>query len=181
MTEQVEQWICIILCIRVEYSLWKLFGWFRRLQLWATGDWQLHHDNALDHASHLVQNFFAKLAVTRVTHPPYNPDLAPCNFWLFPKLKSPLKGKRFQNIDEIQKIRWGIWWRLGELCEVPSAYFEGDWGIIALCTMFLASCIFNKCLCFSYYMTGYLLVYTFCFTWFNNSLKSWILRWDGLI
>ena len=37
------------------------------------------------------------------------------------------------------------------------AYFEGDWGVIVLCTMFLVSCIFfNKCLCFSYYMDGYL-------------------------
>ena len=40
----------------------------------------------------------------------------------------------------------------------PSAYFEGNWGVIVLCTMFLASCIFfNKSLYFSYYMAGYLL------------------------
>ena len=38
------------------------------------------------------------------------------------------------------------------------AYFEGDWGIIVLCTAFLVSCIFfNKCLSFSYYMAGYCL------------------------
>ena len=30
-----------------------------------------------------------------------SPDLAPCDFWHFPKLKSPLKGKRFQIIDKI--------------------------------------------------------------------------------
>ena len=35
---------------------WKLFGSFRRPQLWAAGDWQLHH-NVLDHESHLVQFF----------------------------------------------------------------------------------------------------------------------------
>ena len=29
------------------------------------------------------------------------PDLVLCDFWLFPKLKSPLKGKRFQIVDEI--------------------------------------------------------------------------------
>ena len=34
---------------------------------------------------------------------PCIPDLVPFNFWLFPKLKSPLKGKRFQTIDEIQE------------------------------------------------------------------------------
>ena len=35
------------------------------------------------------------------------------------------------------------------------AYFEGDWGIIILCAMFLVSGTFNKCLCFSYYMAEY--------------------------
>ena len=40
---------------------WKLFGWFRRPQLWATGDWQLHQDNAPTHASHLRQ-FFGKIS-----------------------------------------------------------------------------------------------------------------------
>ena len=36
------------------------------------------------------------------------------------------------------------------------AYFDGDWGIIVLCTVFLVPCIFfNKCLYFSQYMAGY--------------------------
>ena len=38
---------------------------------------------------------------------PYSPDLVPCDFWLFPKLKSPLKGKRFQTVDEIQENMTG--------------------------------------------------------------------------
>ena len=28
--------------LSLNIPLWKLFGWFRRLQLWATGNWQLH-------------------------------------------------------------------------------------------------------------------------------------------
>ena len=55
--------------------------------------------------SHAV--FFVKHYVTQVTQPPYRPDLAPCNFWLFPKLKSHLKGKRFQTMDEIQENMTG--------------------------------------------------------------------------
>ena len=82
---------------------WKLFRWFRRPQLWATSDWQLHHDNMPAHASHLMQNFLVKHQITQVTRLPYSPDLQPCDPWLFPKLKSPLKGKRFQTIDEIQE------------------------------------------------------------------------------
>ena len=98
---------------------WELFTWFRRPQLGATGDWQLHHDNTPTHISHLVQSFLAKHQITQVTQPPYSPDLVPCDFWLFPKLKSPLKGKRFQTVDEIQKTQLGSWQRMGELCEVP--------------------------------------------------------------
>jgi hypothetical protein len=39
--------------------------------------------------------FFAKHHITQLCQPPYSPDLAPCDFWLFPKLKSPLKGRRY--------------------------------------------------------------------------------------
>ena len=39
--------------------------------------------------------------------PSYSPDLVPSDFWLFPKLKSPLKWKRFQTIDEIQENMTG--------------------------------------------------------------------------
>ena len=85
----------------------KLSGWFRRPQLWATGDWQLHHNNMPAHASHLVQSFLVKHQITQVTQPPYSPDLAPCYFWLFPKIKSPLTEKRFQTISEIQENTMG--------------------------------------------------------------------------
>ena len=54
------------------------------------------------HLSHLMQ-FLATHLITQVTQPRYSPDFAPYNFWLFPKLKSPLKGKRFHTIDEIQE------------------------------------------------------------------------------
>jgi hypothetical protein len=37
-----------------------------------------------------------------IPHPPYSPDLAPCNFFVFPKIKLKLKGRRFDNIEEIQ-------------------------------------------------------------------------------
>jgi hypothetical protein len=56
-----------------------------------------------------VQGSLAKHCITQVCQPPYSPDLAPCNFWLFPKLKLPLKGKRFQTVDEIkEKVTWQL-------------------------------------------------------------------------
>ena len=42
-----------------------------------------------------------------MTQPHYSPHLASCNFWLFPKLESPLKGKRFQILNEIQENMMG--------------------------------------------------------------------------
>jgi hypothetical protein len=45
-----------------------------------------------------VREFLAKHSIPVVPHPPYSPDLAPCDFFLFPKLK----GKRFQDVAEIQ-------------------------------------------------------------------------------
>jgi hypothetical protein len=38
-----------------------------------------------------------------IPHPPYSPDLAPCNFALFPKLKMKLKGQRFETVSDIQR------------------------------------------------------------------------------
>jgi len=34
--------------------------------------------------------------------PPYSPDLAPCDFFLFPRMKRDLKGRRFQNVEEVR-------------------------------------------------------------------------------
>jgi hypothetical protein len=34
--------------------------------------------------------------------PPYSPDLAPCDFFLFPKMKLKLKGQRSESTEEFQ-------------------------------------------------------------------------------
>jgi len=36
-------------------------------------------------------------------HPPYSPDLAPCDFFLFPRIKGQKKGKRFADVREVKK------------------------------------------------------------------------------
>ena len=38
------------------------------------------------------------MGIKTVRHPPYNPDLAPCDFWLFPKLR----GCRYETIEEMK-------------------------------------------------------------------------------
>ena len=43
------------------------------------------------------------LKFTLVPHPPYSPDLAPSEFWLFPKLKETLKDQHFLSHAEFEK------------------------------------------------------------------------------
>ena len=39
------------------------------------------------------------MGIKTVPHRPYNPDLAPCDFWLFPKLR----GCRYEIIEEMKE------------------------------------------------------------------------------
>ena len=43
------------------------------------------------------------MGIKTVPQPPYNPDLAPCDFWLFPKLKEKLRGCRYETIEEMKE------------------------------------------------------------------------------
>ena len=75
----------------------------KQSQLWASGDWQLHHDMRLPILQPSCMLVFfggrgANYHITLVCQPPYSPHLTPCDFWLYPKLQSPLKGRRFVNV-----------------------------------------------------------------------------------
>ena len=47
-------------------------------------------------------DFLAKKSITKLDHPPYSPDLAPFDVWLFLELKIALKGCRFDDISDVQ-------------------------------------------------------------------------------
>jgi len=64
--------------------------------------WVLQHDNVPSHASLLVREFLEKQTVATLPQPPYSPDLAPPNFFLFPRLKSSLKGHHFGTVKNVQ-------------------------------------------------------------------------------
>ena len=57
---------------------------------------KLLHDNALAHKSATVQEYLKESGLDVLDHPPYSPDLSPCDFWLFPRLKEMLAGHRFE-------------------------------------------------------------------------------------
>ena len=63
----------------------------KRPELWENQTWMLHHDNAPAHASLLIRSYLAKHQTSVVPHPPCSPNLAPADFFLFPKLKTTLK------------------------------------------------------------------------------------------
>jgi histone-lysine N-methyltransferase SETMAR len=65
-------------------------------------DWFLLRDNTPAHTAGVVVHFLTRKQVTVLHHPSYSPDLAPADFFLFPRLKSQLKGKHFQDISPIQ-------------------------------------------------------------------------------
>nr|CAH7756980.1 unnamed protein product [Callosobruchus chinensis] len=63
----------------------------------------LHHDNALAHTSFLVREFLTKNNTVMIPQPLYSLDLASCcDFFLNPKLKRPMKGRRYATIEEIK-------------------------------------------------------------------------------
>lgn len=70
-----------------------------------------HQDNARVHTCAVAMAKIHELHYELVPHPPYSPDLAPCDYFLFPNLKKWLGGKRFRSNEEI--------------IEETNAYFEG--------------------------------------------------------
>lgn len=45
--------------------------------------WILHHDNASSHTALTVREFLATKNIPTLPQPPYSPDMAPCDFFLF--------------------------------------------------------------------------------------------------
>jgi hypothetical protein len=61
-------------------------------------------------SSHLIQSFLAKHSILQVHQ-------APCDFWLFPRLKTPLKGSHFVSREDIQNA-------MAHLHTIPEQAFQ---------------------------------------------------------
>ena len=87
--------------------------------MWTGKNWQLQTGRtAPAHSAHVIKGFLAKNNMVLVRQPPYSPDLAPCDFWLFPKLKTTLKGTQFQSRKDIMKKT------TAELRSIPKEEFK---------------------------------------------------------
>ena len=69
---------------------------------WRKQDFILHHHDAPAHTAIKVTEFLAKHSTPVVPHPPYSPDLAPNDFFLFPQLKHVFKGRRFETLEAVK-------------------------------------------------------------------------------
>ena len=71
----------------------------KRPALFKSGPWHFHQDNAPVHNSILVTDYLTKMGIKTVCHPPYSPDLAPCESCLFPTLRVC----RYETIEEMKE------------------------------------------------------------------------------
>ena len=71
----------------------------KRPALFKSAQWHFQRDNAPVHNSILVTDYSTKMGINTVPHPPYSPDLAPYDFWLFPKLR----GCRYETFEEMKE------------------------------------------------------------------------------
>uniref|UniRef100_A0A034VCE1 Mariner Mos1 transposase n=1 Tax=Bactrocera dorsalis TaxID=27457 RepID=A0A034VCE1_BACDO len=55
------------------------------------------------HRSTLVTDYLTKNHILTINHSPYSPDMAPCDFFLFGKMHLPMKGKRYADVEAVQK------------------------------------------------------------------------------
>ena len=83
------------------------------------------------HSSILVTDYLTKMGIKAVPQPPYSPDLAPCDFWLFPKLR----GCRYETIEEMGEAVTKVIDTLIVCTINKRAHTKKDWKLI-VCTSY---------------------------------------------
>lgn len=62
-----------------------------------------HHDNAPVHTARLVTDLLDEWDWELLEQPRYSPDLAPADFYVFPKMKESLRGIRMESLEQINE------------------------------------------------------------------------------
>ena len=93
----------------VNHCLPKIFqSWCKRYPRSGVHGLLLHHHNASAHTVAVTLDFLTTSCVQLVTHPPYSPDLPPCDWFLFPSVKRQLKGKQCHNAEDARAFFEGV-------------------------------------------------------------------------
>ena len=97
-----------------------------------------HHDNTPAHTYTVATAKLVELGYELLPHPPYSPDLVPCNSFLFPNLKKLLAGEKFESNEEVisateayfadlQKTYFSDWFKKLEHHWVKCVELKGDY------------------------------------------------------
>ena len=80
-----------------------------------------------------IFDYFTKNRIVPINHSPYSPDMALCDFYVFGKLHLAMKGKRYADVDAIQKASNdlkksfdNLLDRANRCIQCEGDYFEGD-------------------------------------------------------
>ena len=150
MTEPGEQWICIKFYVKLEHFSVEIIWMIQKAA--ALGSWWLAAPSGQCARSCITSPaVFGETSNSPGDSAPRQPRFSTLQLLAFPKTKITFER------EEISGHWWDSWKYSrvadgdGENCvSSQGACFEGDWGILVLCTMFLVSCtFFNKCLHFS--------------------------------
>jgi hypothetical protein len=90
----------------------RIKNWWKGQGTGVTRQLIVHADNARRHTDNLSMNLIDANRMTQASHPPYSPDLAPSDFFLFGDVKRQLSGCSFDHADDlptaVQEIRDGF-------------------------------------------------------------------------
>ena len=97
-------WVPTRLTVNKEYYVEVLREFRKRFRrkrpaLFKSGQWHFYQDNPPVHNSILVTDYLSKMGIKTVPHPLCSPDLVPCDFWLFPKIR----GCRYETVEEMKE------------------------------------------------------------------------------
>jgi [histone H3]-lysine36 N-dimethyltransferase SETMAR len=91
----------------------------KRDEKWDDGVFLLH-DNTPCHTSRVANSALNDLGFIQLSHPPYSPDLAPSDYFLFSRIKNFLRKRRFNRDEDLEKSA-KAWFKR----QPPSFYNQG--------------------------------------------------------
>ena len=94
-------------------------AWCKRRSRTGVRGLLLHHENACVHTAAVTLDFLTANDAQLVTHPPYSPDLALCDCFLFPSVKRQMKGKQLLNAEDARAFFEGV------ILDIPQSTWSG--------------------------------------------------------
>jgi histone-lysine N-methyltransferase SETMAR len=87
------------------------------------GPFSMQMDNSRCHNGRMATAEFNRRRLGRAEHPPYSPDLSPCDFWLFGFLKENLKDCQFRAVQSVHHAITDLWDKLA-FGDVQAVFLE---------------------------------------------------------